>query len=65
MRNCGSKDLKKNLRRRNSIEFLIHGTNLVFIHKSKYINSVWLNSILNLILKLNLGTLFGKNPSCY
>ena len=33
MRNCGS--IYKTLRRSNSIEFLIHGTNLVFIHKSK------------------------------
>ncbi len=53
------------LRRSNSIEFLIHGTNLVFIQESKYINFIWSNSILRKKFNLNLWNVLGKNPSCY
>ena len=41
-----------------AVEFLTNGTNSVFIHESKYINFIWLNSILKEKLNFNLGNLF-------
>ena len=52
------------LRRSHSIEFLIHGKNLAFIQENKYVNLIWLNSILRKKLTSKLENLFRKYPSC-
>ena len=45
--------------------FLIYGTYFQFIHESKFINFICLNSKLRKKLKFDLENLLRKNPSCY
>ena len=50
------------LRKSNTIEYLIHGTNLVFIQENKYIKLTCSNSILKKKSIFNSVTIFKKIP---
>ena len=55
----------KTLRRNNSVDFLIHGTNFQSTHESKHSDFICLNSKLRKTLNFDLENLLGKNAFCY
>ena len=64
MNNCGLKDIQL-LRRSNSIEFPINGSNLVFIHEKQTYKFYWVDFNIKKGIDFQLGESFKKNPSCW